>query len=151
VTKGVADTFSVCSSDFEHGADELNASRKPPGLGNPGQTARARASQQGHEHGFELVSGVVGGRNERAAVLTGESDERSVTEPASLALRVSGQGPHLNGRLGEGNSAGFGQGAGGLSVGLSLRGRADVVDDVCDDKDTGRAGKRPRQGDHEGR
>lgn len=143
-----ADRFGVNARDVEHWADQCDARRQAALGRDPGEAARAAPADQTHEERFELVVGVMRGRDEGARVLAGERNKGGVSLAAGDRFEIAAFGLARHACAGELERQPGGQRPGGLKVGSCFERWAEIVQDVSDDEVAPRG--REAQGERRG-
>lgn len=142
-----AEAGKLGSRDGESGADEERLVRQTSAGEDSAESGGAGAAGEAHDEGFELIVGVMAGRDDAAAGSGREAVEGGVSEAAGGRLDAAGFAWDLHGVFEVRDTEGTGEIADEVGVGLGFGRRAQVVDDVGEGVEAACGVEREGEGD----
>ena len=114
------------------------------------KSTRATSPGQSHDQGFELVVGVMPGRDERARGVFGQFVQSAISERAGGGFSTPGLVPNTDVPLEKGRLEPGSEMCDEIPIGVRLSGRAKVVDDVGETSEASGGVEREGEGDRVG-
>jgi hypothetical protein len=131
----------------QRGADQRHVSGKSPRISNAAQSVGARAAQQAHQKGLQLVPPVVSRRYKAAPVPVRHPDEGLVPQPPGRAFQVSPSRPDADPLFRERNSKATRELPRGIPVRKGEALRTEIMHDMGKDKEAPRLRNSRAEGD----